>query len=402
MAHRLVGTGEVTGLASVPDVIAAWHRFRIVAGISMTAIGLFYGFVWQWEAAVVVAGLGALVAADAWFRLATGRPDALAPVLFDITVVGISMIVVQLKIVGVAAPLVYMLVLAGLLLPLHQAWWVMAYSLAWSMAAIVGFDLVHRPVEASTDVVAMIAYIAFSLLTVGLAVVVSIALERSAKARKQLLAAISHEIRTPLTSILGWSRLLGESGTLGDEERKQALAMIDTEAEEVAHVVDDLITAVQLDTGSIGVHLQVVDIRAQFDAVSSSNYCEERKRIVFQGSHEKVVGDEFRVRQILRNLACNAVRHGGEKIWVDVRRDAEVCTIAISDNGDGVPDDFREQIFAPYARAGRNQGPQPAVGIGLTISRDLARLMGGDIRYQRIAGITIFEVTLPAFQPALA
>lgn len=218
----------------------------------MFILGMTLGMSWQWEAAFIVAALGALVAWDGWFRLFRMKTSPLMAVVLDITVVGAAMVVVQLKIVGVAAPLVYMLVLAVLLLPWRHAVWVLPYALAWGIAAIIGAAILPLTPEVSEYTVALIAYVTFSVLTIALAALVSSALERSTTARRQFLAAISHEIRTPLTSILGWARLLQEDGVLEAAEVDDALGMIESESEEVSHLVEDLITAVQLDSGGGG------------------------------------------------------------------------------------------------------------------------------------------------------
>jgi nitrogen-specific signal transduction histidine kinase len=92
---------------------------------------------------------------------------------------------------------------------------------------------------------------------------------------------------------------------------------------------------------------------------------------------------------VLRNLITNAQRYGGHQIHGDSAH------IRVSDNGDGIPESDQERIFAPYESA-HDPGTQPgSLGLGLTISRSLARLMGGDPSYHRVDGWTTFDFRLP-------
>jgi signal transduction histidine kinase len=101
------------------------------------------------------------------------------------------------------------------------------------------------------------------------------------------------------------------------------------------------------------------------------------------------------VRQIVRNLATNAQRYGGDAIRVEMDRGNDRATLRVIDDGAGVPEDDRERIFEPYASAHGVAGHPGSIGLGLAISRKLARLMGGDLTYRYQDGESIFEFTLP-------
>lgn len=88
--------------------------------------------------------------------------------------------------------------------------------------------------------------------------------------------------------------------------------------------------------------------------------------------------------------------HGGDRAWISAAQQNGECPIAVSDTGPGVPKPLEKRIFDPYFRARRSRGPQPAIGIRLSVSRDLANMMKGDLVYRRVAGITVFELSLPA------
>ena len=109
------------------------------------------------------------------------------------------------------------------------------------------------------------------------------------------------------------------------------------------------------------------------------------------------IADPTRLRQILRNLLTNAYRYGGR--WVELRvspTSSNQVSIRVRDNGGGVSAEDASAIFAPYFSAHVREGLTESVGLGLTVSRKLARAMGGDLRYRRVAGWTVFELLLPA------
>jgi signal transduction histidine kinase len=103
-----------------------------------------------------------------------------------------------------------------------------------------------------------------------------------------------------------------------------------------------------------------------------------------------------RLRQILRNLVTNAHRYGGETASIAVRRLGSAAVIEVSDDGDGIPAELVERVFEPYETAHRATRVAGSVGLGLTVSRELARLMGGDLTYHRTGSGTTFRLTLLA------
>ena len=108
-----------------------------------------------------------------------------------------------------------------------------------------------------------------------------------------------------------------------------------------------------------------------------------------------MTADPSRVRQIVRNLLTNAIRYGGEDISVVVRSADGRSTICVCDNGKGIPLEQRDLVFEAYEQ-GRTDSPvSGSVGLGLNVSRRLARLMGGDLTYRYEDGISTFALSLP-------
>lgn len=100
---------------------------------------------------------------------------------------------------------------------------------------------------------------------------------------------------------------------------------------------------------------------------------------------------------MIRNLLTNALRYGGDYIAVDVERKDDLVTITVADDGPGVPDNREHAIFEAYER-GHAQSTQPgSVGLGLAVSRELARVMGGELTFERRNAVTRFAFAAPAF-----
>jgi signal transduction histidine kinase len=112
------------------------------------------------------------------------------------------------------------------------------------------------------------------------------------------------------------------------------------------------------------------------------------------GVVETVMADSGRVRQIIRNLLVNAKRYGVAPVRVIVRNDEGVVRVEIRDHGEPIPMDERDLIFQRYYRARQTPGVTASVGLGLTVSRELAQIMGGDLTYDH-DGESVFTLSLP-------
>ena len=101
------------------------------------------------------------------------------------------------------------------------------------------------------------------------------------------------------------------------------------------------------------------------------------------------------MRQIVRNLVTNAQRYGGDTIRVELSRGADRAILRVCDDGPGVPEGGRQRIFEPYASAHSDNPHSGSIGLGLAVSRELARLMDGDLTYRYQDNESVFELTLP-------
>lgn len=219
--------------------------------------------------------------------------------------------------------------------------------------------------------------------------------QRIIRSKDGLIAAVSHELRTPLTGLLGFAEVLRDDTDLAEGPLGAMITSIAQEAFELSAIVEDLLTAARVDVGGLVVSSNTLDAGTLAASMVEWWQRHSGRSADLIETHVKVVGDEQRVRQILRNLLDNAARYGGPAISIEVASREGWGVIAVADNGDGIPGGQDQSVFEPYYSA-HEPGTQPgSVGIGLTISRSLARLMGGDLVYRRLAGLTLFELTLP-------
>jgi signal transduction histidine kinase len=216
-----------------------------------------------------------------------------------------------------------------------------------------------------------------------------------ARSKDEFLAAISHELRTPLTTVYGVAESLQEQYVdMSDEERRELLHLLAVESRDLAHLIEDLLVASRADIGKVVVRRMPVDLQAEVATVLEP--IELEQGIVLDAAIEGwATADPLRFRQILRNLITNAIRYGGEIIRVESKTNLQGSFIYVWDNGSGIPEESREAIFEPYQRAHDRVGFPSSVGLGLTISRQLARLMGGDLTYDHISDWSVFTLRLP-------
>ncbi|MEN8114998.1 MAG: HAMP domain-containing sensor histidine kinase [Actinomycetota bacterium] len=212
------------------------------------------------------------------------------------------------------------------------------------------------------------------------------------ESKDQFVATISHELRTPLTAVVGIAEELRDTnGSIGEAERSELLDLVAEQSHEVTRIVDDLLVVARTDAGNLMVARQPIDLAAETeDAVRAIGI---PITIEAQGT-PTVLADPQRVRQIIRNLVTNAQRYGGFDIRVVVSDEGSRGVVEVRDDGEPLSAASRTEIFEPYARAAQRAGVTASVGLGLTVSRRLARHMGGDLVYDHDGSDTVFRLTL--------
>jgi signal transduction histidine kinase len=229
--------------------------------------------------------------------------------------------------------------------------------------------------------------------------------DAASQAKTVFLGAMSHELRTPLNAIAGYVDLidLGLRGPVTDEQHID-LGRIRRNEQHLMALISDLLNLVRVGSGRV--LYAIADLSAREMLVAAVEMVEPlivQKTIVYDVAEcdpaIRLRADAEKLTQILVNLLSNAIKFTpiGGRIFLECEADAEVVLLHVTDSGIGVPADKIEAIFEPFVQvkeglAGRDTG----VGLGLAISRDLARAMGGDLTVRSVLGEGArFTVSLP-------
>jgi signal transduction histidine kinase len=221
-------------------------------------------------------------------------------------------------------------------------------------------------------------------------------LESISDGKDDFLAAVSHRLRTPLTSVVGFSEVLRDSDEmLNDSDRRELVSTIAIQAIELGHLFDNLLIVTR-EADRTPYVASRVDLAGELRAVLDTAEPARRHKVRVVGADPDLVaaGDPALVRQILRNLLANATDFG-DRVEVEVTGRGLVASVVVRDNGPGVPANRVGDIFELYRSRGE-VGQPDSMGVGLYVSRRLARRLSGNITYKRSAAWTTFELTLPA------
>jgi signal transduction histidine kinase len=229
--------------------------------------------------------------------------------------------------------------------------------------------------------------------------------ERASRAKGDFLAVVSHELRTPLNAIAGYSQLL-ELGVYGplSPEQQAAMRRIGVNQEQLLALIDDVLAYAHLEARRVAFDIADVPLATVLGRVDDSIAPQLHARSLTFARRTAdggvtVRADAARLQQILLNLLSNAIKFTavGGHITLFCDADASNVRIHVRDTGVGIPPDRLQVIFEPFVQVGRtHSNPGEGVGLGLAISRDLARAMGGDIIVNSVPGRgSVFTVVLP-------
>jgi PAS domain S-box-containing protein len=233
---------------------------------------------------------------------------------------------------------------------------------------------------------------------------------READRRKdEFLATLAHELRNPLAPICAAAELLKHAKSLAPELRA-ATAILERQARQMTHLVDDLLDVSRITSGRIRLHPEPVELKELLKAVIDTyRHSAEaaRHQVALAASAESVYvsGDRIRLTQIISNVFHNAVKYTppGGKIEIALRTQDQHAVVSVRDNGMGIPPEMLDHIFEPFAQLDKSyERPDAGLGIGLTLAKRLVDLHGGRIE-ARSAGRgqgTEFVIHLPAIAAA--
>ncbi|MDU8925588.1 ATP-binding protein [Pasteurellaceae bacterium LIM206] len=219
-------------------------------------------------------------------------------------------------------------------------------------------------------------------------------LAQASRDKTTLMATISHELRTPLNGIVGLSRMLLDT-QLTDKQRKY-LKTISVSAVSLGHIFNDIIDLGKIDGSRIELHKQATDLSALLeDILNLGMLMAEQKHLVFRMQRDEnlphwLLMDYTRVSQVLWNLMSNAIKFTEQgSVTLSVQRISENSySFCVADTGQGIPAQDIDKIFNMYYQVGSEQNKHKAAGsgIGLSVSKTIAELMGGDLTVQSELG----------------
>lgn len=157
--------------------------------------------------------------------------------------------------------------------------------------------------------------------------------------------------------------------------------MLVEQSQDMSDLIEDLLIAARANVGSVTVVNEPVELERHVHSVVAGFSATPGKTVRADVHSGIVDADPVRIRQILRNLVTNAVRYGGPNIDIVMSSSPGTHVLEVIDDGEGIPEADRERVFAPYERAHNAEGQPGSVGLGLTVSRTLADLMGGSLTY---------------------
>ena len=232
--------------------------------------------------------------------------------------------------------------------------------------------------------------------------------EAASSAKSEFLAVMSHELRTPLNAIIGYAALLsdGITGPLNDGQIVQ-LGRVRASAMHLLTLIEQILSLSRIEARQEDVQLEEVDARALVaDATALLEPLTSAKGLVLEvdlpAEPAMLETDATKVRQILLNLLTNAGKFTERgTVGCRMRADAEVVFIEVSDTGRGIADADLPRLFDIFWQGGASERKRPeGVGLGLSVSQRLARLLGGEITVASVAGQgSTFTLRLPRRMP---
>ena len=234
--------------------------------------------------------------------------------------------------------------------------------------------------------------------------------ERANRAKSRFLASMSHELRTPLNAIIGFSELLSDEGSerFDPVTRRRFLDQIHSSGKHLLQLINDILDLSKVEAGQMELHPQLMLVADTVrEVLATMEPLARAKGITFDSESDpsmQLVADGAKVRQMLLNLASNAIKFtpAGGHVSIRARRTASSVEIAVIDTGIGIAEADLPRLFGEFQQLDPGPGRrQEGTGLGLALTKRLAVLHGGDVRVESQVGKgTTFTVRLPAHSVA--
>ena len=225
--------------------------------------------------------------------------------------------------------------------------------------------------------------------------------------KNHFLANMSHEIRTPINTIIGFSELM-KNESLSPQKRNKYSDIIEENSQALLRLIDDIIDVSKIEANELKIKKEACALGELFNELEMTynNFLKRKQnrnlKLVFQlpeeAHHDVIFTDPYRLKQILNNLYINALKYtetGQIEIGYNIVNDNKL-RFFVSDTGIGIPNDRIKNIFKRFNYTDEATNTGVASGLGLSICKDLALLLGGDINVKSIEGEgSVFFLTLP-------
>jgi signal transduction histidine kinase len=233
------------------------------------------------------------------------------------------------------------------------------------------------------------------------------AAEAANQAKSAFLAMANHELRTPLQAILGYAEfLLADSHAILNEEQRADLGYIQMGGRRMLTIINDLLDLARMEADGLMLRRDPVDLAQVLEQVRQDVQPQAAQRGLELRMHlpeslPPLLGDAERLRQILLNLAGNAVKFTESgSVEIAVAMDRERLFIHVRDTGYGIAPDALTRIFEPYRQADHGRPRHHGAGLGLAIARRLATVMDGEITVESTPGVgSTFTLHVPLASP---
>jgi signal transduction histidine kinase len=226
--------------------------------------------------------------------------------------------------------------------------------------------------------------------------------------RASFVTAVTHELRTPLTTFQMYAEMLAEDMVPDEARRKEYLKTLRAEAVRLTHLVENVLAYARLERGRLDRRLQTISLGELVGSMQNrlADRAAQAGMELLVEHGETTDGILVRtnvsaVEQILFNLVDNACKYASsasdKRICLTLREDGGVAVVQVEDHGAGIAPEMRRRLFHSFSKTAKEAAHSaPGVGLGLALSRRLARDLGGELRYREAsADGACFILTLP-------